>query len=470
MTSTTASPPRPLPAWLKSTLLIALVFALCWGAAIAYWRTAENAPATGELVLVLLAPPFCLLLAVWLGKKFVLARAAIPATSATVTAAQPATAAPPMPPLAILAAALRAPHGDSAEELAGAMAAHQARPDLDPELVDDDGFPVTSARSDAAVDPALQEEVDEWLVLNGMAALHLGEVQWRALTLGTAVVRELAAQAVSQLMPIGGVAPPLRLLPLLPVGWTVEQRHAAGLWFRHAVAQFGWPLDSLTRIEAPLDATPAAILGQCSADSAGRNAQVATILLACASHIDQETVDAWAANGSLHTSARAQGRIPGEAAAGLLLTSIEGAHRVDGAQFVQLYPVLDARREISADSARRPETKRFTDLAQRAAENAGMQLANVAVLAADTDHRNSRTLELMGLVSSALPELDATSDVLCAGAGLGSCGTVSFFCALALARNAALANKAPALFVSNDDPFTCSMALVTPPPLPASLA
>lgn len=470
MTSTTASPPRPLPAWLKSTLLAAAVFILCWGAAIAYWRTAENAPATNELMLALLAAPLGLLLAVWLGRKFVLARAAVPATVGTAAAARPATTAPPAPPLAILAGSLRAPHGDSPEELAGAMAGNKARPDLDPELVDDDGFPVTSARSDAAVDAALQEEVHEWLVLNGMAELHLGEAQWRALTLGTAVVRELAAEAVSQLLPLEGAAPSLRLLPLLPAGWTVEQRHAAGLWFRHAVAQFGWPLDCLTRIEAPLDATPASILGQCSADSAGRNTQVATILVACASHIDQETVDAWSANGSLHTPTLAQGRIPGEAAAGLLLTSPESAGRVDGARFAQLYPVVDGRREVSADSAKRPETKRMAELAQRAVQGAGMHLADVGTLAADTDHRNSRTLELMDLASSALPELDTTTGVLCAGTSLGSCGAVPFLCALALARHAALANNAPALFVSNDDPFMCSMALIGPPPALLGLA
>jgi hypothetical protein len=308
MTTTTASPPRPLPTWLKSILLAAAVFLLCWGLAIAYWRTAENAPATSELMLALLAAPLGLLLAVWLGRKFVLARAAVPAATSSAAVSKPATTAPPTPPLVMLAAALRTPHGDSPEEMAGAIAANKARPDLDPELVDDDGFPVTSARTDAAVDPALQEEVHEWLVLNGMAELHLSEAQWRALTLGTAVVRELAAEAVSQLMPNEGTTPPLRLLPLLPTGWTVEQRHAAGLWFRYAVAQFGWPLDSLTRIEAPVDATPASILGQCSADSAGRNTPVATLLVACASHIDQETVDIWSANGSLYTPARAQGR------------------------------------------------------------------------------------------------------------------------------------------------------------------
>jgi hypothetical protein len=44
MTTTTVSPTRPFPGWLKNTLLAAGTVALCWGAAIAYWRSAENAP------------------------------------------------------------------------------------------------------------------------------------------------------------------------------------------------------------------------------------------------------------------------------------------------------------------------------------------------------------------------------------------------------------------------------------------
>ncbi|THC41341.1 hypothetical protein C2862_18725 [Massilia sp. Mn16-1_5] len=76
----------------------------------------------------------------------------------------------------------------------------------------------------------------------------------------------------------------------------------------------------------------------------------------------------------------------------------------------------------------------------------------------------------MGLASSALPELDATADVLCSGVALGSCGAVPFLCALALARHAALANNAPVLFLSNDDPFTCCMAVVGPPPAPVQPA
>lgn len=458
-----------MPGWIRKTLLAAAVFVLCWGGAIAYWRSAEHGPATGDLLLALLAAPLAVLAAVWLGKKLVTARPAAAAAAGTTSAARPAAATPPTPALAILAAALRAPHGDSPETLAAAIGGNGARPDLDPELIDDDGFPVASARSDAAVDAALQEEVHEWLILNGMAELHFGSAQWRALTLGTAVVRDLANEAVMQLMPLEGT-PPLRLLPLFPAGWTVEQHHAAGLWFRHTVAQFGWPVDSLTRIDAPLDAAPAAILGPYAAADGAHAQQVATILVACASCIEQETVDGWSANGVLQTPARAQGRIPGEGAAGLLLTSLEAAGRLDHAVFAQLYPMVEARREISADSSKRADTRRMAELAQRAVQAAGLALSDLACVAADTDHRTSRALELMGCMSSALPDLDTTADVLRTGVATGNCGAVPFLCALVLAHHAALARNAPALFVSNDDPFTWTMALVGPPPAPAQPA
>ena len=402
----------------------------------------------------------------WL--KSILARPKSDTTAAP--AAAPAPATPAALPLALLAAALRAPHGASPEELAAAIAGNKARPDLDPELVDDDGFPVNSARCDDAVDEAVHEEITEWLTLSGLAELQWGDAQWRALTLGTAVVRDLAGEALAQLMPDQGAPPQLRLLTILPPGWTLEQRQAAGLWFKHAVAQFGWPVEYLTRIELARDTTPATILRQCAAESQLPNARALSLLVACDSHVDQATVDQWAADGTLATPTRVQGRIPGEGAAGLLLASLADVERVEDALFAQLYPLPETRREVSIDSAKRAETQRISDLAQRALQYGARQLAEVNYLAADTDQRTGRALELMALASSALPQLDTTTDVAQAGVGTGSCGAVPLLCALALARHAVLLNKAPALFMSNDDPFTCTMALVSPPLPPVGVA
>ncbi|MDB5790013.1 MAG: hypothetical protein JWQ80_37 [Massilia sp.] len=480
MTSTTITPGRPLPGWLKTGLLAALVFALCWGGAIAWWQSANSEPGAGDLLLMLLALPCGLLLVFKLGKKFVLPRPAAPAAAAAIQPA-PGGASPAAstPPLAILAAALRSPHGASAEELAAAIAEGKARADLDPELVDDDGFPITSARSMDAVDEALQEEVSDWLELNGMAAPGFSDAQWRALILGTLVARDLAAHAVSELIPADGAAPRMQLIPVLPTGWTDEQRHAVGMWFRHAVAQFGWPAANIVPVDLPAapGRTPgSAILGlvnQFALDSRAGDWRLAALVIACDSHIGQETVDQWAANASLFTPTRPQGLIPGEGAAGLLLTSLHGARLIDGAVFAQLHPMLEARRDASLDEVRRADTKLIAELSERVARAAGLELSEVAAIAADTDHRAKRGLELMGLASSALPQLDGTLDVARVGVALGACGAVPFVTVLALARHHALDSNAPALFISNEDPLACCAALVCPPtvaPAPARTA
>ncbi|MET0982044.1 MAG: hypothetical protein ABWY02_08080 [Telluria sp.] len=470
MTSTTVTPSRPLPGWLKTGLLAALVFALCWGGAIAWWQTAGSEPGASDLALMLLALPCGLLLVGKLGKKLVVSRAAVPAATAARPAPGQAASAASAPPLAILAAALRSPHGASVDELAAAIAENAARPDLDPELVDDDGFPVTSARNMDAVDEAVQEEVTEWLELNGMAELRFSDAQWRALILGTAVARDLAAHAVSELMPPEGNAPTMQLVPVLPAGWTDEQRRAMGMWFKHTLAQFGWPAAGILPAELPATSgktpTPALLgqfFGQFALDSRAGDGRLAALVIACDSHIDQETVDQWAANGSLFTPARPQGLVPGEGAAGLLLSSLHGARLIEGAVFGQLHPMVEARRDASLDDVKRADTKLIAELSESVARAAGVELSKVAAMAADTDHRAKRGLELMGLASSALPQLDGTLDVARVGVPFGACGAVPFVAALALAQHHALAANAAALFISNDDPLSCCAALVCPP-------
>lgn len=472
MTSTTARPGRALPGWLKTGLLAALVFILCWGGAIAWWRAGGSEPGAAELALVLLALPWAVLLAIVLGKRLMPARPAA-AASPAVAASAAATSAPAAPPLAILAAALRSPHGATPEELAAVIAENKARPDLDPELVDDDGFPVTSARSPDAVDEALQEEVLEWLAVNGMAELRLTEVQWRALVLGTAVVRDLAAQAGSELLAPDGPAPTLRLIPLLPLGWTVEQRSAASRWFKHTVAQFGWPAAEIYAVDVPPMAgrpdTPA-ILSQFALDSRAGDKPLAAVVIACDSHIDQETVDEWAANGRLFTPARPQGLVPGEGAAGLLLTNLQDARLGADAVFAQLHPLREARRDASIDEVKRVKPEPLLQLAQQAVQAAGPALLEVAAITADTDQRANRGLELMGLASSALPQLDATLDVALVGVAFGACGAVPALAALALARHHALAAAGPVLFIGHNDPLACCAALVCPPAVAAENA
>lgn len=464
MTSTTATPGgRTLPGWLKTGLLAVCVFVLCWGGAIAWWRAGGSEPGALELGLVLLALPLGLIVSWLVFRKFAMPRPASAKVAAESTAAQPAPVAPSVPPLAILASALRSPYGASAEELASAIAEGKARPDLDPELVDDNGFPITAARRDDAVDDALQEELNDWITGINMAQLRFSDVQWRALTLGTAIIRDLAGEAASTLIPLGATPSTLRLITILPTSWTVEHRNTVGMWFKHQVTQFGWPETALTWLDVLAGpGCVASTINQLACDIPAAHHRLAALVICCDSNIDQETVGQWDAAGSLLASSRAQGLIPGEGAAGILLASLQQAQTLVDASYAVLKTFLEGRREMSIDESRGTDKQLLQDLVERTCKQANVEFADVAMVVSDTGERANRMLELMGVVSTHFPQLEDQTDIARVGASSGACGAVPCITALTLARHYAMERAAPVLYVGNEDSHHRCTALIAP--------
>lgn len=461
MTTTTATDPSPAqtrPRWLKGALLAALLAGVCWAGAIAYWRATGRTPTTVDMALYLLALPLALIMA----SGFVRSTAAKPAATTDAPAPPPPVKTPDaLAPLAVLAAALRSPHGESPEELAAAILAGKARPELDPELVDDDGFPLMTMRSADATDELLQQQIIAWWTTNDIPPPRLRDEQWRAITMATAVVGDLASSAASDLMPSEGKPPMLRLVPLLPHNWTIDQRRAAGAWFSHTAVQFGWPQDYIELVDEKAETAPTAILSGL-ASRAVSGAPVAALIVACASNIGNETVAQWSANGALFTPLHPQGMIPGEGAAGLLLTDLQQARALGEVVFTLLYPLAESRRDVSADDTRRMDSTLLAELAERALASGDASLPDVAMLVADTGHRSGRVLELMGFASGAMPQLDGAADVVRAGAAGGACDSVPFLTALALGRHHALEHAAPVLCISNEDPYQRCAVLIRP--------
>jgi hypothetical protein len=367
-------------------------------------------------------------------------------------------------PLAILAASLRLPHGASAEELASAIADNKARPDLDKELVDDDGFPIMTARSSEAVDEALQEEITEWLAVNGMDELHFSDEQWRALTLANAVVAELAAQAGGQILHQVGTQTRLQLLPILPTEWDIAYRRATSMWLQQMVARYGWPADriilSAEKTGSLDDVNPSSVFKRLAHSDGATDAPLIAMVVACASHIGDATVAQWAGDDSLFTSSQPQGHIPGEGAAGLLITS--QASVAEDATIVLVDGVEEARRDTSTDETKRTDSKLLAALSERALRRNGINASDVTMLIADTGQRASRVLELMAHVSAGLPQLDETDDVVRVGVASGTCAAVPFITALALGRHYVLERAAPVLCVSNEDPYRRVVVLARP--------
>lgn len=466
MTTASTTPMRQAAEWLKYAAVILAIFLVCWTIVLWYWNQGQRDPGTGELVLALLVLPSVLLLGIWKTSKMMAARDAAyifggprPAPSAVAAVAETISSAPV---LAIVSAALRSPHGSSAEELAGAINDNEARADLDRELVDDNGFPVMTARSDEAVDEALQEEITEWLSSQGMAQLHFSEEQWRALILATGVAGELGCRA-GELLPENGTSPLLQLRLLLPDEWQIEVRRATAMWLKHAISQYGWPAERIALPDVAEQAqmvTPAAMLAQLMPTSP-KPAPIVAIVIACASLIGQESVDRLAANELLFTSSsQARGQIPGEGAAGLLLTDVGQLQGTDVRDIAFLGPIGEKRRDSSADEVRRTDAAMLLALTEQTAKAGNIEMAKIDMIVADTGHRSSRVLELMALAAPTIPRVDAADDIIRIGLGSGSCGAVPFMTVLALAQHYARERGAPVLCISNEDPWMRSAALV----------
>lgn len=458
MTTATASPLRPITGWTR-LLAAALVFGSCWGIAIWYWRGSADAPSAAGMLTFLVALPSAVVGALWLFDKRRAKLADAPAVAAPL---QPVAEAHAQPALAMLAAALRLPHGESPEELATALLDNTARADLDPELVDDDGYPVMTARIGSPTDEAVQEELSKWWIAHKLSAPAENAELRRAVAMGTEVVSELAGLAGRDLMPAEGAPPMLRLVPLLPQEWTPDDRRAAGAWLAHTVVMSGWPQDCITVAEDQgALTTPGQVVGQLIQAAPTARPAVA-LVIACASNIGEETVARWTNDNSLFTSSSPQGLIPGEGAAGLLLADARHASVFDNALVTLLDAAAEGRRDVSADEARRTDSTTLGAVTERALKPANVALSDIAVIVADTGHRSNRVSELMEYAAREAPQLDGMADVVRVGAASGTCGHVPYIAALALGRHHALVRSAPVLCISNEDPYRRCSVLVRP--------
>lgn len=469
-----------MQSWLKKALFAAAVFVLCWGGAVWYWHDNNTLPNTGDLVLYLLLLPLVLLFLIWFARKLILLAGAAPAAASTAPAT--AVAAPPeeaatMPVLHIAAAALRLPHGASAPELRDAFADNAARPTLDDDLKDDHGFPVMTARVQGLDTGATEAAMTAWRTGQGLPDPRFNDEQWRALALGAEVAVELgqAATAHQQLYgyaeatPAARAAlalPTLQLLPLLPTSWDLGQRLAAGRWLLHLVEQQGWPADRLALSAAGErgSADPLVLIGQLAQHSARESLPYLVMLVACASNVGETTIDAWSSQGILFTARNQRGQIPGEGAAGLLLADPAQAALLDAATTPQLHGAVHGTRAASADVGQ-TDAKDLIGLATDAMTSAASSANEVQLVTSDTDHRGSRVGELMATANAATPHLDAATQVLGVAAACGQAGAVGAVAALVLAQQDALASASHVLYVSNQDPYQRSAAVIRPAPV-----
>lgn len=453
--------------WLKASLLGTSVFGASWTGAVAYWRAGNRMPSALDLVGWMLVLPLSLLFAVWFGRRMLAARSAPPAGTPPAADASPAgaVAAPELPALAIVASAIHTPHGGTPAELAEAIGAQRARASLDPELVDDAGFPLLSARVEDAVDDDFKQEVDTWRIGAGLEDPQWTPEQWRALALGTAVASELLLQAIGHPQLVAAdegagktLRPPLlRIQAALSADWNDAGRALAAAWLADLAVQVGWPEE---RMEAVSQAAPAAmLLSQLATQAGSGGEEVFAIVLAFGSALGEASVERLAQDGTLFSADNQQGLVPGEAAAGLLVADAAQAALFDPA--APRLQLSSAPRGTQEANGRKPDAAHLRQLAA-ALLRAPDEAAAVDALFSDTSHRSASLMELMKFAGESLPELDAGQDLKATGGACGHCGEAPFLAALALAHQHVLDTAGAALCVGHEHPLQRTAALVRP--------
>lgn len=481
---------------IKPVLLACAVFITVWVLVVVYWQYTARMPSTSDIVLYLVVLPLALMLFyVVLRRIFTAApAAALPVAGATVAAGGAASSNAAAPDasqerlqMAVLAFALRTPRGSDADTVATAIGQAQT-PELVPELRDGEGFPVIAGRVEGIDENELREHLRESLqpAGEGFDVDALPDDRLRAIHLMSDVLQELltsAAEAIAnagdalsvrapgRFVSSGGVipgpaaAPQLSLSLLLPGAWTESERVIATQWVQQRVregdASQRWHVDCFKSEEG---VSAMALLDRISLSLHREQRPALWIALAADSSVSEASIARWEAEGLLYTATRRKGRVPGEAAAGLLLVRADDA-LLAPAQAVRLSRSASGLRDASADTARTPDASLLDRFAQHLLATSSLDTAQIDWVVSDADHRTSRVTEVARLVQERLPHVPFENN-LSVCATLGHLGAAADMSAVVLACHLAARDARHVLAISVQDAHARTALLAGP----ASLA
>jgi uncharacterized protein YihD (DUF1040 family) len=470
--------------WLKRTVLVCGIFIAVWLGMATYWNANNRLPTSADVVVSLGLLPTGLILVIWLFARIFAELVTKPASNISITDSQQvdksiaaAENEDIRTELVILSSSIRAAHGQSVDELAQVLGSNKARPVLDEELTDLNGYPVLSGRVPAVDEEAQRKTLTDWMATHQFPEINWCSEQIRALDLGSAVLLDLLQQVVTHpLLPAYIASPPaqrplialpiLQLHSILPRHWNEEQQHIASEWFKYLLEQQGWPAERISVSQAiSVDhPQPFLMIEQLSLQTLHQASPCFALLIACSSHIGDQSVLEWEQGGKLLTGSTETGQIPSEGAAGFLFADARQANLMKVEVAAKIHRPISARREKSADARGRINADTLSELARKALASATIQAEQLGFLTADTDHRPNRASELIEMTYTTLPDLDLKTQCYKVAAACGFAGAVSSLTALALAHHAVVTDGSSALCISNLDEFECSAVAISPVP------
>ncbi len=476
---------------LKAGALWLAISIVVWLLTIWRWQNAGHEASTADIVGQLFVLPLALtavfLLALW-GVGRLRAQAVAPLVSSAQATPVGAVAATPADAATtdegqrqlsawVLAEAVTLAAGQDAASAWGSLQSRAVRPALDSELQDFDGMPVFTSRvadldvrdwldahGELAHDPVLSDAV-----LRGLALLEAPLHQMLAAVrdqvppdagrperdgagpVGAALPGDMKAHLSGVAAPVStatlqsraALAPQLTVRLLLPSHWSQAERDASVDWVR---AQCGELLDWAEAVKAkgvrwltePLE-RPESLWEEVDRQMVqwSRDARPELLLiLAVDSAVHESGVARMQAVGELFTASHQTGKVPGEAAAGLLLANAHWPALAQGAMPpVRMWRPVRALRDKSADAAGRVGATVLGAALQHAVALNQADKDRLLVVS-DADHRASRTAELFEALQDIVPGLDPMLAVTRVGEACGELGLARALVPSALACTA----------------------------------
>lgn len=470
---------KRLLGWLALTVLV-------WAVVIFVWQVNRTEPGAGDLLLWLVALPIGLIAAVHLLRAGLRRRSAPVAAnaSAATDAAVGAHPAAPQYALHLHAQAVYCRLGADAEAALAALP-DAPRPGLHPTLRDCSGLPVFAA-------PVDDLDVDTTAMLlqevAGNGAGDWDEEVMRALALlepvaDALLIADLEAQAPDEAaaLPERDALPDyvfahsrsVRATPqarrpvlgvhlLLPARWPSDARTAAAQWLRARVRAFGHRDDGVELDVLPLSHAPEvwSLIDRLGVDPHAWPGVDRHLVLAADCLVGANTLEELEQARRLFGAAHPEGRIPGEAAAGLLLGAGAAGDRPGPTALTLGRPVLEpACRE---GRSTRAAVRAAAAVCAQALTAGRQSAAAVRALVSDADQRPSRSVEAAATMVAQLPDLEPDVHGLHFGVACGDVGLAAPVVLLALAGAQAAQAQAPVLAMSLADDV-CRVALTVAP-------
>ncbi|CAJ0821518.1 hypothetical protein LMG19087_04462 [Ralstonia wenshanensis] len=474
----------------RSGLTLLAVFVVVWIAVIVWWQSVNRMPTTGDILTYLLLLPVGMIIGYWVIKRALdgirsnvvagreLAAATPASTGTDAKAADPQDATRQWRAV-LLASALRAPAGSDAASVVDAVQAN-----TQPGLTDVQGFgqPIFAAQVEGVDIEDLRAELAE----------HHPDIDWlderlRALSLAGQVAEELAAHAVAQ-VPETTAPENTRLIitALLPREWTPQHQAAADGWLRQRIALI-WPADRLTLepITAKGDADALLLLDRATQGvNRASDERVLRMVVVADSLVGPSAVEQLMQHEQLFEANRQHGRVPGEAAAGVLLCgsamaqsllppALEGEAaatepftitRAGVARLEsptpdrgqpQLQALGDAVGHVLDTLAATPvKAKQDAASAEKADTAEGESAADpitIAGVVSDTGMHPVRTVEVARVFSERFPALDLAADLLPIGTPCGYVGAAGPLLSVVVAHQLSQQTGKPVLAITAND-------------------